>query len=92
MNMATGGVGAALGIGGFETQIVILFETPGDFPKFFNDGYDATAESGVMFGEEKAGETVRFIDGRSIFVLTKKGWRVATNATGTKYWRAPDLN
>ncbi len=92
MNMGTGGVGAALGIGGFESQIVILFETPGDFLKFINDGYDATAETAAMFGGGKAGENIRFVDGRSFFVLTKKGWRVAANATGTKYWRAPDLN
>ncbi|MEX0349177.1 MAG: hypothetical protein AB3N15_07090 [Paracoccaceae bacterium] len=92
MNMGTGGVGAALGIGGFESQIVILFETPGDFLKFINDGYDATAESGAMFGEDKTGEEIRFIDGRSVFVLTKKGWRVAADATGTKYWRSPELN
>lgn len=92
MNMGTGGVGAALGIGGFESQIVILFETPGDFLKFVNDGYDATAETGAMFGEEKAGENIRFVDGRSFFALTKNGWRVAANATGTKFWRSPELN
>jgi len=92
MNMGTGGVGAAAGIGGFETQFVILFETEGDFLKFVNDGYDATAESGAMYGDGKTEETLRFIDGRSIFVLDKKGWRVAASATGTKYWKAPKLN
>lgn len=92
MNMGTGGVGAAIGIGGFEAQIVILFETPGDFLKFINDGYDATAETAAMFGEGKAGDNIRFVDGRSFFVLTKKGWRAAANATGTKYWRARELN
>lgn len=92
MNMGTGGVGAAIGIGGFETQFVIMFETPADFTGFVVNGYDATAETGAMYGDDRSDETLRFVDGRSFFVLGKKGWRVNANATGTKYWRAPDLN
>ncbi|WP_162933009.1 hypothetical protein [Roseovarius sp. EL26] len=92
MNMATGGVGAALGIGGFESQFVIMFETPGDYTKFIVDGYDATAETSTMHGDDQSGEAVRFIDGRSFFVLDKKGWRVAASAAGTKYWMSPELN
>ncbi len=92
MNMGTGGVGAAIGIGGFETKFVILFETHADLEKFINQGYDATAESGAMYGDDSTGETVRFTDGRSFFVLSKKGWRVSAGATGTKFWKSPELN
>ncbi|NOD63193.1 MULTISPECIES: hypothetical protein [unclassified Ruegeria] len=92
MNMGTGGVGAAIGIGGFETKFVILFETPADLEHFITHGYDATAETGAMYGEEKTGETVRFTDGRSFFVLSKKGWRVSAGASGTKFWKSPELN
>ncbi|NVO55403.1 hypothetical protein HW561_06345 [Rhodobacteraceae bacterium B1Z28] len=92
MNMGTGGVGAAVGIGGFATQFVILFQTEGDFLKFVTDGYDATAETGAMYGDERTEETIQFVDGRSIFVLGKKGWRVAATASGTKYWKSPKLN
>ncbi|WP_170399299.1 hypothetical protein [Ruegeria arenilitoris] len=92
MNMGTGGVGAAVGIGGFETKFVILFETPADLQKFIEQGYDATAETGAMYGEDSGGETVRFTDGRSFFVLNKKGWRVSAGASGTKFWKSPELN
>ncbi|MCV2890238.1 lipid-binding SYLF domain-containing protein [Ruegeria aquimaris] len=92
MNLGTGGLGAAMGIGGFATQFVILFETAGDFEEFVTNGYDATGETSAMYGDEKAEQTVQFKDGRSIFVLGKTGWRVAASASGTKYWKAPDLN
>jgi hypothetical protein len=92
MNMGTGGLGLSFGIGGFESQVVILFETAGGFAAFITDGYDATAQAGSMFGDEKTGEAVRFVDGRSIFVLDKKGWKVSATAAGTKYWPDPDLN
>ncbi len=92
MNMGTGGVGAAIGIGGFETKFVIMFETPADLDKFINEGYDATAETDAMYGEERSGDTLHFTDGRSFFVLSKKGWRVSAGASGTKFWKSPELN
>ncbi|AXT25915.1 hypothetical protein D1823_04550 [Ruegeria sp. AD91A] len=92
MNMGTGGVGGAIGIGGFQTKFVILFETSTDLDKFISQGYDATAETGAMYGEDKTGETLRFTDGRSFFVLNKKGWRVSAGASGTKFWKSPELN
>lgn len=92
MKMGTGGVGLALGIGGFDRKIVVLFENGTLFRKFVDDGYDATAEAGAMFGEDKETEEIRFVDGRSIFVLTKKGWKVSATAAGTKYWKDAELN
>jgi hypothetical protein len=92
MNMGTGGVGLSIGIGGFASQVVILFETAPRFEDFVINGYEATAEAGSVMGEDKADETVRFVDGRSTFVLSKKGWRVNANATGAKFWRATELN
>lgn len=92
MQMGTGGVSLSFGIGGFDRQIVILFEDEGQFNQFATGGYDATADAGAMFGDDKAEEAVRFVDGRSIFVLTKKGWKVSATATGTKYWVDSKLN
>ena len=92
MNMATGGVGMSLGLGGFETQVAILFKDVWDFDEFVAMGYDATAEAGSMFGDEKAEIGVRFVDGRAIFVLTKQGWKVSATAAGTKYWADQNLN
>lgn len=92
MQMGTGGVGAAFGIGGFASQFVIMFETPLDFDRFIENGYDASADAGVMEGESRTTQTVQFTNGTSIFVLDKKGWRVHANAGGTKYWPDAALN
>jgi lipid-binding SYLF domain-containing protein len=92
MNMGTAGVGMSLGIGGFETQVVLLFQEEWDFNEFVTMGYDATAEAGTMFGEDKAEFGVRFVDGRAIFVLTNQGWKVSATAAGTKYWADQNLN
>jgi len=92
MQMGTGGAGAAFGIGGFESQFVIMFETPVDFERFVQNGYDASADAGAMQGDERTTTEVKFTDGRSFFVLSKTGWRVNANASGTKYWQDEDLN
>ena len=92
MNMGTAGVGFSLGIGGFETQVVILFEDAWRFNEFITHGYDATADAGTMFGEEKAGLDLHFVDGRAIFFLTKRGWKVSATAAGTKYWGDTSIN
>lgn len=92
MNMAVAGVGRSFGFGGFESQLILLFETPDRFRSFVENGLDATAEGGTMFGDDKSEVAARFTDGKAVYVLTKKGWRVAASATGTKYWRDGDLN
>jgi len=92
LQMGTGGVGAAFGIGGFETQFVIMFETPVDFERFVENGYDASADAGAMEGTERTTTEVKFTDGQSFFVLSKTGWRVNANASGTKYWKDGNLN
>lgn len=92
MNMGTAGVGLSLGIGGFETQIVALFEDAWGFNQFIVEGYDATAHAGTMFGDDKTDIGVRFTDGRAIFVLTKQGWKVSATAAGTRYWPDSSLN
>lgn len=92
MQMGTGGAGAAFGIGGFESQFVVMFETPVDFERFVENGYDASAEAGAMQGDERTTTEVKFTNGRLFFVLSKTGWRVNANASGTKYWQDKDLN
>lgn len=92
MKMATGGVGLSFGVGGFASQVVILFEDPASFVSFVSHGLDASAQTGAMMGAQKVEETVRFVDGRSIFVLSKKGWKVSATAAGTKYWPDNGLN
>ena len=92
MNMTTGGVGLALGIGGFESQLVILFEDESGFEQFITQGFDASANAGSMFGDDTSELEVEFREGRAVFVLTTKGWRVAASATGSTFWPDQDLN
>lgn len=92
MKMATAGAGLSLGIGGWESQMVILFEGAADFNTFVEQGLDATAEAGTMVGEEKEQLGYRFNNGKSVFVLTKKGWKVSAKLTGSRYWPDEDLN
>ncbi len=92
MNMGMGGVGVSFGLGGFETQVVILFQSPAVLEEFVTRGLDASAEAGSMFGDDKQRATVKFADGRSIFYLTRKGWKVSAAAAGTRYWVDVDLN
>ncbi|MFK7848792.1 MAG: hypothetical protein AB8G77_26125 [Rhodothermales bacterium] len=92
MKMATAGAGLSFGIGGWESQMVILFENQADFKSFVEQGLDATAEAGTMAGEEKDQLEYRFNDGKSVFVLTKKGWKVSAKLTGSRYWPDDELN
>jgi hypothetical protein len=92
MRMASAGVGVRLGFGGFDTQFVILFETPFAFQKFVTQGLDATAEASTMTGDKHDRMALGFEDGRAVFVLTKQGWKVAAGLTGSRYWPDQALN
>lgn len=92
MKMATAGAGLSFGIGGWESQMVILFEKDADFAEFVEQGLDATAEAGTMVGEEKEQLALRFNEGKSVFVLTKKGWKIGAKLTGSRYWPDDELN
>jgi lipid-binding SYLF domain-containing protein len=92
MKMATAGAGLSFGLGGFDTQLVILFEDGDQFEKFVAEGLDATAEVGTLAGEEREQLALRFNEGKAVFVLTSKGWKIAAKLTGSRYWPDPALN
>jgi lipid-binding SYLF domain-containing protein len=92
MKMATAGAGLSFGLGGFDTQLVILFEDADQFQKFVTQGLDATAEVGAMTGEERDQLALRFNEGKAVFVLTSKGWKIAAKLTGSRYWPDEPLN
>lgn len=92
MRMASAGVGVRLGFGGFDTQFVILFETPFAYHKFVTQGLDASAEASSMTGDKHERLALGFEDGRAVFVLTKQGWKVAAGLTGSRYWPDKALN
>ena len=92
MNMGTAGLSLSLGLGGFETQQVILFEREEDFLYFLSTGFDARAEAGAMVGEDTPRVGLDFVDGRATYALTGQGWKVSATATGTTYWPDRELN
>jgi lipid-binding SYLF domain-containing protein len=92
MKMATTGAGLSFGIGGFASQLVILFEDAAAFQTFVAEGLDATAEVGTMAGQEKEQLPLRFDDGKAVFVLTGKGWKVGAKLIGSRYWPDEELN
>ncbi|MEE4238679.1 MAG: hypothetical protein V2I51_18315 [Anderseniella sp.] len=92
MRMGSAGVGIGYGFGGFDTQFVILLQTPFAYHKFVTQGLDATAEAGSLAGDEQERLALGFEDGRAVFVLTNKGWKISAKLTGTKYWPDEALN
>jgi lipid-binding SYLF domain-containing protein len=92
MKMATTGAGMGFGLGGFASQLVILFENSAVFENFVVNGLDAGAEVGAMAGEEKDRLALGFNEGKAVFVLTGKGWKVSAKLTGSRYWPDETLN
>lgn len=71
---------------------MIFFKDNTGFEQFVTNSFDASANAGSMVGDEKSEVEIQFRDGRAVFVLTKKGWRVAATATGSKFWPDADMN
>ena len=92
MKMATTGAGLSFGIGGWESQLVILFQSNADLENFAKNGHDATAEAGAMAGDDKEQLSHRFNEGKAVFILTKKGWKIGAKLTGSRYWPDDELN
>ncbi len=92
MKMATTGAGMGFGLGGFASQLVILFENSAVFENFVVNGLDAGAQVGAMAGEEKDRLALGFDEGKAVFVLTGKGWKVSAKLTGSRYWPDETLN
>jgi hypothetical protein len=92
MKMATTGAGLSFGLGGFKSQLAILFEDSAGLEDFVARGLDSAAEVGTMAGDSKDQLALRFNDGKAVFVLTGKGWKIAAKLTGSRYWPDDELN
>ena len=92
MRAGSAGVGVSFGFGGFDTRVVILFESPFALQKFVTQGLDASAEAGTMTGDDSRRLALHFDDGRAVFMLTKTGWKVSAKLAGTRYWPDETLN
>jgi lipid-binding SYLF domain-containing protein len=92
MKMATTGAGRGFGLGGFASQLVILFEDAATLERFITQGYDASAEVGTMAGSDKERLAMGFDNGKAVYVLTGKGWKISAKLTGSRYWPDAELN
>ncbi len=92
MRMATGGASMGLGIGGFERQLVILFQDQAGFDTFIREGFDAGGGVTTMAGDDRGDLKLAYTDGRAVFLLTRKGWKISAKLTGSRYWPDQSLN
>ena len=92
MKTGSAGAGVSFGLGGFDTQFVILFENQAAYDEFITRGIDATAEAGTMAGEKQEQLALRFQQGRAVFALTQKGWKVLARLMGIRNWPDAELN
>ncbi|MBK1648400.1 hypothetical protein [Rhabdochromatium marinum] len=92
MKMATTGAGLSFGFGDFASQLVILFENEFLLNQFISQGLDASAEIGTMTGAEKDQLRLSFDNGKAVFILTGKGWKIGAKLTGSRYWPDDSLN
>jgi lipid-binding SYLF domain-containing protein len=90
MNMGQGGVG--LGLGAKKYQVVFLFAKPEQFEHFVNSGWEADASASAAAGTSGAGAASTFKNGVAIYQFTEKGLVAQADVSGTKYWKAKDLN
>jgi len=86
------GAGLTFGLGGFDSQLVILFQDRVKFAAFLSQGLDASAQAGTMTGNKKDELALQFNEGRAVFVLTKEAWKIAAKLTGSRYWPDDELN
>ena len=90
MKMGTGGVN--VGLGGQKYQVVFLFETETSFSNFVNKGWEADAGANAVAGKAGANAEATFRNGVAIYQLTEKGLMLQADLSGTKYWKADNLN
>lgn len=85
MKMATGRGGLSGGLGGFASQLVILFEYSAALERFLSEGLDATAQVGTVAGDEKDRLALGLDDGKALFVRNGRGWKIAAKLAGLRY-------
>ena len=71
---------------------MILFQDGGKLAEFLRKGLDASAQVSTMAGEKKDELALQFNEGKTVFVLTKEGWKIAAKLTGSRYWPDDEFN
>ncbi|HSO84185.1 hypothetical protein [Thiocapsa sp.] len=92
MKMATGGVGFSYGMGGFASELVILFEDEAAFSRFVELGFEVSAEARGSVSGEGGDVTKPFSRGVSVYRVTESGMRLEATLFGTRFWPDEALN
>jgi len=90
MRMGSGGVGLTFGASRYD--IVILFETERRLANFIDGGWDSAATAQAAAGTESTERSSSFFDGVAYFQISNRGLMASADVTGTRFWRAEELN
>jgi hypothetical protein len=92
MKMATGGVGFSYGMGGFASELVVLFEDEAAFTRFVEQGFEVSGEARGSVAGERVDLAKPFSRGVSVYRVTESGLRLEATLFGTRFWPDEALN
>jgi hypothetical protein len=92
MQVATGGAGYSLGVGGFAFQLVMLFEDEATYRRFLAEGIEGRAEAATMVGDQTDSLAKEFREGLVVYKLTGQGFKVSAGLIGMRFWPDEALN
>jgi lipid-binding SYLF domain-containing protein len=90
MRMATAGVG--LGAGAQNYQVILFFDDKAAFDYFLSEGWNAEASADAGAGDRGTGSIGTTARGITIFKLSDVGLMANMDLSGTRFWKADDLN
>jgi hypothetical protein len=92
MNMATGGAGYSLGLGGFAFQLVILIEDQTTYGRFLTQELEGRVETATLVGDRTDYLAKEFREGLVVYKLTGQGFKVSAGLIGMRFWVDEALN
>lgn len=90
MRMGSGGVGLTFGASRYD--IVILFQDAQRFQNFVDGGWDSAATAQAAAGTGSTEVSSSFFNGVAYFQISNRGLMASADVTGTRFWRAEELN
>ncbi len=90
MRMATAGVGLAVGAQNY--QLILFFKDKAAFDHIVAEGWNAEASADAGAGDSGAGTSGTTARGISIFKISDVGVMVNADVSGTRFWKADELN
>jgi len=90
MRMATAGVGLGAGVQNYH--LILFFENKAAFDHFVSEGWNAEASANAGAGDRGASSSGTSERGITIFKLSDAGLMVIADISGTRFWKAGNLN